>query len=320
MFDTDMPTLYDEEATDDVDDNERKGEEEVPTTSKFKSQLMMDTKAAAEATINNESKMDEDGKYTDLKSYFLNKLKEADRSLFEYNKTNPSTEAYGTKCQVSNGRQPAVLNEEQYQNMLKEYDDVIKSKEIAFYVYPMNKTDKFDANIKEYYTLMRYGSPKKRNYYLCSPLFCIRDNILVREKEYKGTVLRRKGKGEDATKIPNSCPFCEGTIIENTAFPKVNETIIKRVVKGGTADKLHNHIGFLTEANPNGLYLPCCFIKNKPLYYGDNAFPSDMVKDEVEDLTKTQNITYENVLLAIFIELFKNKRDFDQVKFENIPS
>ena len=304
MFDTDMPTLYDEEDVlpNAIDDNQE-AEEQEDTTDKFKLELMMDTKAAAETAINNESKMDEDGKYTDLKSYFLNKLKEADRNLFEYNKTNPSTEAYGTKCQVSNGRQPAVLNEEQYQNMLKEYDDVIKSKEIAFYVYPMNKNEKFDDTIKEYYTLMRYGSPKKRNYYLCSPLFCIRDNILVREKEYQGTLLRRKLRGEDGatrtTKSPKSCPFCEGTLIENTAFPKVNETIIKRVVKGGTADKLHNHIGFLTEANPNGLYLPCCFIKNKPLYYGDNAFPSDMVKDTVEDLTKTHNVTYENVLLAI---------------------
>jgi hypothetical protein len=226
-----------------------------------------------------------------FEKYFSDKLKDADRKLFDFHKTHPSLSKYVTQCQSNLMRQPAVLTEEQYEEMIREYSDVIKSKTIAFFIFPLSKDAKkepYNPATKEYYTIMKYGTSERvQNYYLCCKYFCVRDNIMVREVELRGTVLRRPVKladgtfrktkrGEDkGTGFLGTCPFCEGEVIQNRRFPGVNETVIERNIKSGTVSSRHLYIRFLKKTNhPDGFYLPCCFLEDQPVRVGDPGFPA----------------------------------------------
>jgi hypothetical protein len=258
-----------------------------------------------------------------FEKYFSDKLKEADRKLFDYHKTHPSLKKYVTDCASNLGRQPAVMSEAQFNQMVKEYEDVLKSKEIAFFVFPLSKDAKkepYNPKTTEYYTLLRYGTnPKDQHYYLCCRYFCTRDEIMVREKEYHGTVLRRPVRLPDGTerttKEADTCPFCEGKLIRNRRFPGVNETIIERIVKGGTADSRHLYIRFLKKtSHPDGFYLPCCFLEDQPIRIGDPPFPEGKStrapvplleveeEEEIESTTTVagtlQSVSYEEVMYS----------------------
>jgi hypothetical protein len=271
-----------------------------------------------------------------FEKYFSDKLKDADRKLFDFHKTHPALSNYVTQCQSNLMRQPAVLTGDQFEQMVKEYDDVLKSKEISFFVFPLSKDAKkepYNPGTKEYYTLMKYGtSDRNENYYLCCKYFCTRDNLLVREAELRGTKLRRPvpladgtfrttKRGEDkASGFLGTCPFCEGEVIKNRRFPGVNETIIERNIKAGTVDKRHEYIRFLKKTNhPDGFYLPCCFIEDQPVRVGDPAFPEatsrraptigSMIKEEENSESETESSTttlvpkkqvihYEEVMFA----------------------
>ncbi len=218
-----------------------------------------------------------------FESFFSDKLMEADRRLFDYTRTHPSLKKYVSQCQANLIRQPAVLTQDQYERMLDEYRDVLDSGEVTFYVFPLDKNkDKEPYAPKpgaEYYTLMKYGSSDQvKHYYLCSRYFCARDEILVREKEFLGTRLRRPIPQKDGsvrtTKAPMTCPFCEGKLIRDRRFPGVNETILERTIKPGTPDKRHLFINFLSKVyHPEGLRLPCCFTDDQPIRIGHPAFP-----------------------------------------------
>ena len=218
-----------------------------------------------------------------LETYFSEKLKEADRTLFDFNKTHPDLTSYVTQCGANLMRQPAVLTADQFKRMEDEYTPDIRAKKMRLFVFPLEKTEQEAYPGKmEYYTIMRYGSAKsllEHNYYLCSKYFCVRDEMLVREVELNGPNLRPNHyvKQEDGTlrttkldpTVP-SCPMCEGRIVQNRRFPGVNETVIERNHKNGR----HLYIRFLRKTNhPDGLYLPCCFLEDQPLRIGDPQFP-----------------------------------------------
>ena len=238
---------------------------------------------AVEASAQPPEDTDERGTYTQgqgLETFFSNKLKEADRRLFDYTKTHPSAKKYVSQCQSNLARQPAVLNEEQYQRMMDEYEEDVKSGEVFFYVFPLEKKEAYEPPAAaEHYTLLRYGtSDRVQNYYLCCKYFCTRDYMLVREKDLRGTSLRRPVPQADGsmrvTKAPMTCPFCEGKVVQNRRFPGVNETVLERTVKPGTKDARHLYIKFLGRVyHPDGFHLPCCFTDDQPVRMGHPAFP-----------------------------------------------
>lgn len=215
-----------------------------------------------------------------LETFFSNKLKEADRRLFDYTKTHPSAKKYVSQCQSNLARQPAVLNDEQYQRMMDEYEEDVRRGEVFFYVFPLEKKEAYEPPAgAEHYTLLRYGtSDRVQNYYLCCKYFCTRDYMLVREKDLRGTALRRPVPQADGSmrvkKAPMTCPFCEGKVVQNRRFPGVNETVLERTVKPGTKDARHLYIKFLGRVyHPDGFHLPCCFTDDQPVRMGHPAFP-----------------------------------------------
>ena len=248
-----------------------------------------ETAAAAEAVAQEPAQKSFD-------TYFSTKLKDADRRLFDFTKTHPSLQKYVTRCASNLMRQPAVLGEEKYQHMRREYKDLLDSGKMVFYVFPLEKdktkepyTHKPDV---EYYSIMRYGTSEQiQNYYLCCRFFCTRDEILVREVELRGTDLRRPVKKADGTfrttKNPNTCPFCEGEIIVNRSYPGVNQTIIERIPKAGTETSRHLHINFLRTTNhPEGFELPCCFLEDQPIRVGDKGFPDKAAAPPVSQVAR----------------------------------
>jgi hypothetical protein len=219
---------------------------------------------------------DEPAEPLTIANFFINKLKEADRRLFDYTKNHPSLKKYVSQCQVTHMRQPAVLTEAKYNEMLNEYAD----DDVVFILYPLEKGE---ASIPpagtEFYTVLRYGSSlQNQNYYLCSKYFCVRDEILIREKDLRGTRLRRPVRRNDGTvlretKAPMTCPFCEGTIITNRDTPGSNQTVLERTIKPTTKDGRHLYISFLKKTqHPDGFPLPCCFMDEHPIRYTDPLY------------------------------------------------
>jgi len=203
-----------------------------------------------------------------IANYFLRKLQEADSGLFNYHQKNPALKRYVSKCQPTHGRQPAVMNEAQFQRMEEEYRG-----EAVFQVYPLEpgEPEKPAGDVEiDYYTVLRYGtSQQKQNYYICSKYYCIKDEILVREVDLRSTQMRRP-KG--APKKSGQCPFCRGTVIENQKSPRATDTIIQRAVKPKT-DQRHLFIRFMKSTpHPDGFYLPCCFLDESAVKFSDPAY------------------------------------------------
>ena len=210
---------------------------------------------------------EEDDKTKRFDKYLVRKLQEADRRLFEYKgPAGVKVKKYVTMCQATETRQPAVLNQEQYERMREEYAD----DPVIFLVYPLDHDEAEPDEGEEVYTVLRYGSdPARQNYYLCCEYFCTNDFILVREHDLKKET-DRKGK----KKPKDSCPFCHGLIIKNLKAPGQNETIIHRKIKQKSKDnKRHLYVRFLKDTfHPEGFYQPCCFIDNKTIRISDKQF------------------------------------------------
>ena len=239
-----------------------------------------------------------------IANFFINKLKEADRRLFDYTKTHPSLKKYVQQCQPTDGRQPAVLTQEKYNQMLAEYKD-----EVLFVLYPLDPEAEVPKPGQEYYTVLRYGtSLEKQHYYLCSQFFCTRDEILVRETDLRSDKMRRP------LRLPNGqvkttkrggdngqCPFCAGDLIKNKKAPGPNDVVIERGIKKQSDNKRHLYIRFLKKTpHPEGFYLPCCFIDGETIKETDAPF--DKYRDlgisphgdrEVEELPPRQGPTTE---------------------------
>ena len=220
-----------------------------------------------------------DMKTIKIRQYYVQRLKIADPGIFDY-KATKEIRGYVGECAANISRQPIVLDKEEYNEMRKIYDT---DTDIQFIVYPEDKTPTrlqkkqpnkqenlqgmidgkaYPANDnKEIITIVKYGSKAKRiNFYFCPRLFCIRDRLMVRYKDFKG-IVDRSGNPKPAF----SCPFCKGTLIQNAAeendkVADLNATVLERKTTKSSDSIRQIYIGFLNKKkNPNGLSLPCCF-------------------------------------------------------------
>lgn len=224
--------------------------------------------------------------------FFLTKLKEADKRLFDYTKTHPSLKKYVSMCAANVTRQPAVVSREQFEEMRDViYANDIDKLRVNFVVYPKTEEESAAKNVRggaETFYFLRYGTTERKfneNYYTCAKCFCIRDNLIIVEEDFLGTSQRLfDGTVKPAgTKPPRTCPFCLGVEVRNRRNPASNETVILREIAPKTKDKYHTYVGFLKKTpHPEGFYLPCCFIKPSTVKFTDKyydkqrAFGSDM--------------------------------------------
>ena len=206
--------------------------------------------------IQEETPEEESQRKKTFANYFLRKLQEADKRLFDYNKTHPSVKQYATMCQANDTRQPIVMSQDQYDAMIEVYGE---DKFVRHGYDPQTKEPFEDEapDTGEYVNVLVYGSdPLRVNYYICCNLFCVRDYIVVFEEDYNSTF-----DYEGREKPAKTCPFCHGLQITNRKTPGKNETVFKKTVKPKTENKKHIYIGFLKKkSHPEGLFLPCCFV------------------------------------------------------------
>ena len=223
-----------------------------------------------------------------IADFFLSKLKEADKNLFDYTKTHPSLKKYVSMCAANVTRQPAVISRAQFLEMRDEiYEEDLNSDppRIAFVEYPVQKGKKIlarpEKDYEEVFFFLRFGTtPQKKaeNYYVCSKYFCGRDELILLERDFKGTRLRRPSMGEGGrertTKAPNTCPFCEGKPVVNRRNPGLNETVLIRQEAPKTQGGIyHKYVGFLKKTpHPEGFHLPCCFIDKDIITEDDKYF------------------------------------------------
>ena len=218
--------------------------------------------------------VDESKSKLSIANYFIRRLQQADPTLFGFGEGQTTQNGYGQMCQFAQMRQPAVLNEKQYQRMLQLYADNIRENEVEFIeVSYKNPVPSGDSKLTDTYgkekdiddntfTVLKYGTTlKDQRYYICSEYFCIEDEIPLRPSEFEeeGTFRPEADQEfQDTPKRAYHCPFCNGGLIDTKRKKEKNQgaTVYKR-------EKM-KYIGFMSkDVHPAHWGLPCCFTKKK---------------------------------------------------------
>jgi len=202
--------------------------------------------------------------------WFIKQLQRLDPVLFKYKAEKSKGELhYSSTCASNEDRQPAILTQDQFQNMRSIYAQDEAESRVGFIIYGVPETEetiKAAEGKLEQITVLRYGSDVTNlHYYLCSLYFCLADNLPILEADWKSTTDKQGG-----LKDANSCPFCHGTLIENRRDPEEGGTVIRRKNKPKT-NKPQLFIRF-QEGHPDGYGLPCCFPKREDIGWKDPHF------------------------------------------------
>ena len=231
--------------------DEEEEEEEEPVV-----EPTVETKAITGTTV--PTKTEEKGASTlssviNPKKWFLDRLQETDSKLFKDRET-----AYSTKCQANYGFQPAVLTESQFERMKNIYKKEITEGKLFFNEMPIKgDEDPIVPKGALEVSIVKYGSsPDKINWYFCPEYFCLRDKIMLLEKDFASNKDR-----EGLPKPENSCPFCRGTLIDlKNQKPIEGRTVIHRAtVMGSTTDRALYIRLLKGDSNPKR---PCCYKAN----------------------------------------------------------
>jgi hypothetical protein len=223
-------------------------------------------------------------KKTKAKTYFLKRLNFYDQRLFQYTKDHPSLKKYSSMCAANALKQPIVIGEDEFTRIKEIYENDVKQNKLKWIEYPLtqaaktatrkSKEEKEKEKEKERekkkslegpeeISVLRYGSnllKGQANIYICSRYWCRQDDIVILEKEFEGDV-GRNGR----SKPKYTCPFCRNGLVKNRLEVVKGETVIDRA-GGGSSKKTHLYVRFLKKrVHPDGLYLPCCFLKPKEI-------------------------------------------------------
>jgi hypothetical protein len=219
-------------------------------------------------------------------------LQAVDQRLFQYSTdvVGRKIKKYVTMCQATESRQPYVLTQEQYDVMRETYAE---DADVVFVVYPLEAGEPLPEAGDEVYTLLKYGTnPLKQNYYMCCQFFCVKDYIMVREKDFYSTTDRKgnpkPGESAPGKKDKGSCPFCHRLEIKVLKSPAPNESVIQRRSKKAES-KRHLYVGFLQgeTQHPEEFYMPCCFTEDSPLYITDPRFDKVRGEEKEEEEVRT---------------------------------
>ena len=225
-------------------------------------------------------KEEDDDEITDIEQikqqpsriYFRKRLQFYDKKLFSYSKTHPSLKKYPSMCAANALKQPTVLREDEFERMKEIYAQDIESGRVLFKEYPVKKGAPLPkpSNNAEIITTLRYGSNLlvgQANIFICSEFWCRYDEIVILKSDFESEIDRKKKR-----KDKNTCPFCHQGLVKDRNNIIQGESVIKRV---GSSGEKHLFVNFLKKTpHPQGLYLPCCFIKDSVIDDKHPAFAS----------------------------------------------
>jgi hypothetical protein len=257
-----------------------------------------------------------DLKKAKAKTYFSQRLDYYDKKLFQYSAGDTEATKYSSMCAANAMKQPAVMSEGEYTRMRELYEEntyttkeaydalepAQKEKITVYWVdYPLEKGQKpappSDPRI-EVVTTLKYGSNMSKgqaNIFMCAPLWCRKDAMVILKADYEST-LDRKG----VLKGKNTCPFCHDGPVKDRVKVVEGESVIERAPKLKSADnKAHLFVRFLKKTNhPDGLYLPCCFLKDSVLTTDNHpAFKAEeegAVKEPEDDVEANYKSKLDN--------------------------
>jgi hypothetical protein len=251
-------------------------EETIPVEKKKKPSVGKVQSVIPAAKLAQKSVDDMEQKLIDPTQWFINKLKSIDKELYGYETGDSKVLTYSRKCGGTDDRQPAILTKDQYERMREVYED----DNIFWVVYPLEGTEEpvEPLGSEETVTVMRYGSTGDNIHYLfCPHYYCLYDEIMVREVDFEATTDR-----EGNPKPVNTCPFCYGKLITNRKSAMRGYTVFKRKDKPNSVT-YHKYIRFLDDTTqPDGLALPCCFIKPKTLRISNPEFSH--IRDHLQEI------------------------------------
>ena len=208
------------------------------------------------------------------KTYFSKRLDFYDRRLFQYSKGKKGIKKYSSACAANALKQPIVMSEDEYARMCEMYEPDVEAGKVLFIDYPLKKGQTSPAATSsktERITTLRYGSsllPGQSNIYICSQYWCRQDDIIVLKADYDATI-DRKGRSKEKY----TCPFCRGGLVKDRLNIVKGESVIERITKSKSAEgKRHLFVRFLNkQIHPEGLQLPCCFLKDKAIFEDKHA-------------------------------------------------
>lgn len=261
--------------------------------------------APAAPAVAAEEESEEEGGEAEVsaKTYFSRRLRKYDGALFKYAKIHKSTKSYPQQCQANALKQPAVLTEGEFKRMKEIYKPDVAEGRLQWAEYPLKEGTTLPAVVAkkkgivtERASVLRYGTnldQGKANIYTCSELWCMVDEMIILKYDFEGTRARdiRTGQHkEEGSKPANTCPFCKRGLVRRKEKIGPGESVIQR-----TLPKSHTFIGFLGKGNPThpkGFHLPCCFIKDKPIYSTYAAY-KDVDVEEKPVFVDTGPMTYD---------------------------
>lgn len=277
----------------------------------------------------------EEQKLVNPMSWFINKLKEIDKRLFDFSTGKSGDNGYSRKCAGHDDRQPAVLSKDQYDRMRSIYE----MDPIFWIVYPLDGDEDpvQPLGTEETVTVMRYGSDgDKIHYYFCPEYYCLSDEIMVRPVDFEARVDR-----DGNPKEPKTCPFCHGGLITQKKKAELGRTVVQRT-KSDQSVTYPRYIDFMTKtSHPDGLALPCCFVKQSVLRIEDPQYSHlrdvlqqrDMEKvneeDDVEDVDDVQQLVYrskESIEYGVLFEsihkeyIIESNKNPDPGVFATVPA
>ncbi len=236
----------------------------------------------------------QDLKKLPVKRYFLRRLKNQDKKLFDWDAEG--FEPYPRKCQARDLRQPIAITEEDYKRMKLTYTDDITKGDVQFIDFPFSDGEKIPKKPHkdtEVITTLRYGTKLplgQANIYLCSEFWCRNDEIVVLRKDFYANEDRNKNFKEKET-----CPFCKKGLVKSDAI-NPNEAVIRRAPEIRGKILPHLAVRFLKEgAHPDNFGVPCCFLKAKdePIFQS-NPFFTEPFKKKQKGFFTTQQTSLTN--------------------------
>ncbi len=189
------------------------------------------------------------------RSYFLRRLQRHDPKLFNFTTPYGKYKKYSKACQASDDVQPVVMKS--------------------------NPEDNPNIDSEAFTYALKYGSTStNQNYYICPKVWCPYCQIPILLSKVKNIRTRRTVEGECTV---GRCPNGDHEVFIMTK----NHYKSKKFDEGGL------YPGFVATMHPDGLCLPCCFVKPQNIpSSGRYGHFKKCLGEEVKTKAGEENIRY----------------------------
>jgi hypothetical protein len=194
---------------------------------------------------------------------FMSAMENTEPELFLKSKDG-KFESYSRNCDSAYGRQPVLLTQNEYSEIVQQERRGIIERYGEDKFYSLSPTEQENVLERETETDDRYTvsygtNPDKQYVYICPRYWCLKTNTFINPKEMTTVI-------EDGKEILRH-PTCGGIIPRGQTVVKDDGNYVYEFTgdsrKGRDGKYAPNHPGFLdSNKHPKGYCVPCCFKLN----------------------------------------------------------